>query len=116
MVNRYLVHDARCPRCLRLAVLIDEVAGGRLALLDLRDPYAITLLEWACPSGWHRAPYLITLQSGAVRARTGWRGIAHLAWLLGLSGSWTLWRKTRRAGLRLLPRAGRSDPRAGVPH
>lgn len=79
-MERYLVFDAGCSVCSRLARQVQSVVGEQITIVSIHDDAAKTLLDRAYPRGWDHAPYLVFASDEDVQ---GWRGI-HAALRLGL--------------------------------
>lgn len=113
-MGRYLVFDASCTVCSRLAETVRQVAGEKLEAIDLRDPRAMALLDRAYPGGWAPAPYLIVAGGSHPRAWTGAALAARLALLIGPRGAWRVWAAARRQG-GVSPQGARAAPPPGIP-
>jgi hypothetical protein len=103
-VERYLVFDAGCSVCSRLAQTVQEAVGDQLEAINIREDKARTLLATAFPDGWAHAPYLVTVHHGTVQAQTGLSGAVRLALLMGPRKAWHVWRLARQSGA-VLPTA-----------
>lgn len=102
-MERYLVYDAQCTTCNRLAETIQNSVGGKLEAIDIQGDRAKKLLDRAYPAGWERNPYLVTLDDGHVGAWTGTGAALRLAWLMGPRKALRLWSLAHRSGVPLPP-------------
>lgn len=100
-MRRYLIYDAGCSACERIAEEIGTITGSKLELISIWAPEATALLDEALPEGWGIAPYLVVSERGRVRAWTGVAAAARLALLAGPRKVWRLWRVARRYGISL---------------
>jgi predicted DCC family thiol-disulfide oxidoreductase YuxK len=98
-VDRYLVYNAQCSTCSRLAESIRAAAHPKLVALSIYDSQAHSLLDQAYPNGWVQAPYLVFAHQGRVRAWTGVRAALGLGWLLGPQQAWRIWRLAWQSGV-----------------
>ncbi len=104
MAEHYIVFDANCPTCCRLAQLIKQVAGSQLNLINIHTEETKSLLDKAFPNGWVHNPYLIQINSGKIRAWTHLNATIRLIWLLGIRKSFLILRRGQQAGLKVIPR------------
>lgn len=70
MAERYLLFDAGCLACSRLARDIEHATDGRIVARSLREPAMQTLLDGAQP-GWRWEPTLVEVDGARARAYTG---------------------------------------------
>jgi predicted DCC family thiol-disulfide oxidoreductase YuxK len=98
-VERYLVYDARCGSCSRLAEALRDAVGDKLKAISIHDGEARALLDQARPGGWKYAPYLVTASSGKVTAETGISAALRLGWLIGPRKAWRVWSYAHRLGI-----------------
>jgi hypothetical protein len=95
---RYLVFDAGCETCSRMAHAIGESATGKLVLVNISSDAATSILDRAFPGGWKRSPYLVEVRGASVRAWTGTSAKWRLGRLLGPRRSWRAWLVWRQVG------------------
>lgn len=86
-MQRYLLFDAGCSVCTRLAENIERESDGWLMARSLRDPDVKTLLDAAKP-GWQWEPTLLEVQDGQPRVFTGVAMRARMALGLGPRRAW----------------------------
>lgn len=102
-MERYLVYDAQCTACNRLAERIQEAVSGRMKGIDIRVDEARNLLDRAYPAGWKHNPYLVSVDHGEVRAWTGTGAALRLGLLMGPRKALRVWSLARRSGIALPP-------------
>jgi predicted DCC family thiol-disulfide oxidoreductase YuxK len=102
-MERYLVYDAQCTTCNRLAVRIQEAVSDRLRAMDIKGDEARTLLDRARPGGWVDNPYLVTVSRRQVRAWTGTGAAVRLGVLMGPRKAFRVWSLPHRSGVPLPP-------------
>lgn len=102
-MERYLVYDAKCTTCNRLAQRIEEAVAGRLEAIDIQSEKAKGLLHQAYPGGWEHNPYLVAVEHGHVRARTGFGAALRLGLLMGPRKALRVWSLAHRSGIPLPP-------------
>lgn len=95
MSAQYLVYDAECTTCVWIAKGIQQVAGSKLALLDLNSAQARELLDQALPQGWDFAPHVVEVDGNRVRAWTEGGMSVQLARTLGVWRALRAWSKVR---------------------
>lgn len=103
-MERYIVFDADCSTCTRLAKEIEEASDGMVETLSIYDWRAKALLNRAYPQGWTHTPYFVVVKQGKVHA---WRGLGlafQLVKLIGPVRAWRIWRLGRSEGVVLPPR------------
>ena len=91
-----LIYDSDCGRCSEIATKIQGASRRRVALLSIGSREAEELLRLAMPTGWRRAPYLVTFRDDHVRAETGLWLAVRLVPLLGPAASLAVWKELRR--------------------
>jgi hypothetical protein len=97
IMDRYLLFDARCGACSRVAAQVGA-AARRIDTRPLGDLEMQGLLERGRP-GARWQPALVEVDGGsAVRVATGLRLRARLVRILGPVEAWRLWRSAVRAG------------------
>ncbi len=69
-MKRYLLFDAGCPACTRVARAIERESNGWLTARSLHDPKMQALLRKARPE-WRWEPTLLEVDSEHVRVFTG---------------------------------------------
>lgn len=98
-MRRYLIFDAHCSVCKRLAETVEEVVDGKLEAISIHSDEARILLDQAYPEGWKHAPYLLTVESDRVHAWTGMSAALRLTQLMGLRRTWRIWTLAWRHGV-----------------
>ena len=98
-MKRYLVFNAKCSACSKLARSIEDAVGDKLEAINIDDSKAMTLLNQAYPEGWEHAPYLVTVEHGKVRAWTGINAVCRLTILMGPRQTWRIWSLARQHGV-----------------
>ena len=102
-MDRLLVFDAGCSVCSNLANTVQDAAGGKLKVIDIRGDEAKSLLDRAHPQGWEWSPYLLTVRRGQVQPARGLNAAARLGLLLGPRKAWHVWSLARRSGVHVPP-------------
>lgn len=82
-MRRYLLFDAGCMKCSKLAQAIEQETNGWLVANSLRDPEMQIMLTLAKPD-WRWEPTLLEVESNKVEAFTGLTLVIKLAKALGL--------------------------------
>lgn len=98
-MKKYIVFDANCVLCTRLAREIQEKSKGELNVLSIHDDGTKALLDTAYPDGWNYAPHFLEVEQENVR---GWTGLGvnyQLLKALGVRHAWHIWRLARREGV-----------------
>lgn len=83
MAKNYLIYDADCPTCVRLASTVQSTVNEQLTLLSIHSEAAHNLLDKAYPNGWQPAPYLVRVTPRHTRAWDGFQMSARLGWSMG---------------------------------
>lgn len=101
MAERYLLFDAGCLTCSKLARNIEHTTDGWIIARSLREPAVQTLLDGARP-GWHWEPALLEVDGEHARAYTGAALRVKLLLGVGPRRTWRVAQLIRRAGVPLL--------------
>ncbi|MGQ9513048.1 hypothetical protein [Thermodesulfitimonas sp.] len=96
-MERYLLFDAKCPVCNRLARTIEKEARGRVKVRSLYDREMQAVLNQVRP-GWRWEPLLLEIKEERVRVYSGLSMRLRMAIVLG-------WRRTYRV-VQILREAG----------
>lgn len=97
-MERYLVFDAGCSVCSRLAQQVQSVVGEQITIMSIHDDAAQTLLDRAYPRGWDHAPYLVFVNAEDIQAWRGMYAALRLGLLIGPHSAWQVWQLMHREG------------------
>jgi hypothetical protein len=97
-MERYLLFDAKCPVCNRLAQAIEKESGGRLKVRSLYDREMQEVLNQTRP-GWRWEPMLVEVQGKQVRVFSGLGMRLRMAIVLGWWRTYHVVQILREAGV-----------------
>ena len=96
MTKYYLLYNANCPKCKRIAQIIINASSDKLKGIDIHSLEAINWLNQVYPKGWKSSPYLVLVRGDKISACTNSQFIMRIFMLLGVRKSWMIWHQSQR--------------------